>query len=523
MDYSALDLIPLPVLVIDENYRVVFLNKKAKEIYGEVEGECYEVTHSFTQPCYLEQTHPCPVKVIKERGVESYQTVHIHRISGEEVYFYIIACYHKESKTYVEVHVELSDILKALESSQLSSELLLSSGPMVFFLWENSPGWPVKLVSPNVSGLMGYSAEEFTEGKVKYADIIHKDDIDRVSKEVKTYTERHASSWTHEDYRIVTKDGRVKWVLDHTIPIKDERGNITGYYGYVIDITEKHEKEEIFRNLSDASPVGIFLRQGKKFLYVNKALSEITGYSIEELLELDDVLKVIYPKDRKKVRDVIFKRDVGIKGIERYEVRIKRRDGKVRWVQISSETTFYRGFPAGIGVVMDITERKVAELKLKKLALYDKLTQIYNRYALEEFFAKEIAKAERYKIPFSVVFFDVDDFKLINDTYGHKMGDTVLKKLASLIKRHIRKSDILGRYGGEEFLLILPMEKNPITTAEKLRKLVETAVFEKIKVTISLGATTYREGDTMDTILRRVDTALYRAKREGKNRCVYNV
>ena len=519
MDYSAFDFIPLPVLVIDEDYQVIFLNRKAKETYGDREGKCYEITHSFSQPCYTIENCPCPVKYIKEKGLESYHAIHLHKVGGRETYFYVVAGYMPESKTYVELHIDLSHILMALEGSRLSSQLLVSEGPIVFFFWDNSPGWPVRLVSPNVKDLTGYSVEEFLKGDITYADIVHRDDLERVVREVKTYTEGGAPSWTHQDYRIVTKDGKVKWVLDHTTVVKNDQGEVIGYYGYVMDITEKHEKEEIIRNLSDASPVGIFLRQGKRLLYVNQALAEITGYSSEELIELDDVLNIIHPKDRKMVRNVMLKRDAGMKGVERYEVRIKRKDGKIRWVQISSETIFYKGSPAGIGVVVDITERKINEKKLRKLVMYDRLTQIYNRYALEEFLSKELLRAKRYKLPFSIVFFDIDDFKHINDTYGHKMGDMVLKRLARLVKVNIRRADIFGRWGGEEFLIILPLVQEPAAFAEKLRKMVESTVFDKgIKVTISLGVTAYREGDTMDTILRRVDAGLYRAKREGKNR-----
>lgn len=364
--------------------------------------------------------------------------------------------------------------------------------------------------------------EEFVEGKLKYADLIHREDLDSVVKEVKKCTESFLSEQTHKDYRIITKDGKVKWVLDHTVCLRDDRGKVIGYYKYVIDITEKHEEEELFRLLASVSPVGIFLRQGERLVYANEALSDITGYSIEELLALEDLLSLIHPKDRQKVKQVMLKRDMGIKGVKRYEVRIKRKNGKVVWVQISSETVHYKSVPAGVGVVMDITDRKLTENRLKKLALYDRLTGVYNRYALEEFLKKEVAKTCRYKMPLSLLFIDVDNFKQINDTYGHQTGDRVLKHLARLFKNNIRKTDILGRWGGEEFLLIMPSGTSAVAVAEKLRRIVEETVFDgKIKITVSIGITTCREGDTVDTILRKVDTALYKAKSEGKNRVFY--
>jgi len=502
MDYSSFENLPVALLVIDEKYNVVYANKKAKELYGM-------------------EFYPRVAKIIKQQGLENYQTVYVHTTKeGRENYIYVITSYNKENNTYIEIHIELSQVLKAFEYVKLSPELFLTSGPMVFFFLEDAVGWSVKLVSPNVKNLTGYSAEEFVERKLKYIDLIHKEDLDKVAKELKACTEGPLSKQTHEDYRIITKDGKVKWVLDHTVCLKDDKGKVIGYYKHVVDITEKHEKEELFRSSASASPVGIFLRQGKRLIYANEALSKITGYSVEELLSLEDLLSLIHPKDRGKVKKVMIQRDMGKKGVKKYEVRIKRKDGKVVWVQISSETVHYKSAPAEVGVVMDITDRKLTENKLKKLALYDRLTGVYNRYALEEFLKKEVAKARRYKMPFSLLFIDVDNFKQINDTYGHQAGDRVLKQLARLFKNNIRKTDIPGRCGGDEFLLIVHSE--PLVVAEKLRRIVEETVFnEKIKITVSIGIATYHEGDTIETILRKADSALYKAKSEGKNRVFY--
>ncbi len=122
---------------------------------------------------------------------------------------------------------------------------------------------------------------------------------------------------------------------------------------------------------------------------------------------------------------------------------------------------------------------------------------------------------------FSVIIFDIDNFKLLNDTYGHLVGDSVLKSIAKEIKRVIRRSDILGRYGGEEFLIILPKTKDPYSVAEKIRKVIESMDLEKgIRVTISVGGTVYKKGDTVDSIISRADEALYLAKQSGKNQTV---
>ncbi|MGB9874298.1 MAG: PAS domain-containing protein, partial [Hydrogenobacter sp.] len=216
MDYSSFENLPIVLLVIDEKYRVVYANKKAKELYGM-------------------EFYPHVVKIMKQQGLENYQTVYVHTTKeGRENYIYVIASYNKENNTYIEIHIELSQVLKAFEYVKLSPELFLTNGPMVFFFLEDAVGWSVKLVSPNVKDLTGYSVEEFVERKLKYIDLIHKEDLDKVVKELKECTEGPLSEQTHEDYRIITKDGKVKWVLDHTVCLKDDKGKVIGYYKYVV-------------------------------------------------------------------------------------------------------------------------------------------------------------------------------------------------------------------------------------------------------------------------------------------------
>ncbi len=521
MNFSLFDLIPEPVLVVDENYKVIYLNKKAKETY-EVKGDtCFEITHNFFSPCYEYGEHPCPVKIIKDRGLWSAGAVHVHRTKKGDKYFYVIAS--SGEGFYVELHVNLSDLSNSFEFSRLKPELLLSSGPIVFFLRENKEGWPVRLVSPNVKNMFGYSAEDFISGAVSYKELIHPEDLPRVAKEVKLYTETKAPSWTHEDYRIITKDGKIKWVLDHTVPVFDDSGNITHYYGYIIDITEKHEKGELFRKLAENNPNGVILYdfEENKIMYANKSFAEITEYSLKEILSLKSILVMVHPRDKDVVRKYIRKRLSGEKNTFTYAVRVRTKTGRIRWVKVTSSVITYGGKERSLVTIVDITNEKIRERKLRELATRDQLTRSYNRHALVMFLEKHLYLAQRYGTPFSVILIDIDNFKKINDTYGHITGDKVLKTLARVVKRNLRRTDIFGRWGGEEFLIILPFNDNPYPVAEKIRRVVSEHRFEKVEhITISLGATSYIEGDDMDSIITRADEALYEAKRLGKNRVV---
>jgi diguanylate cyclase (GGDEF)-like protein len=169
---------------------------------------------------------------------------------------------------------------------------------------------------------------------------------------------------------------------------------------------------------------------------------------------------------------------------------------------------------------LDITERKQMERKLKQLAEIDSLTGIYNRRIFFNFLKGELNRSLRYDRKLSLIMFDIDFFKEINDTYGHDIGDDVLRKIVKTVKKHIRKTDILARYGGEEFMIISPETnvRDAKLLAEKIRSAIEKIKFSNFKVTISLGASASKKKDNVSSFIKRADKALYRAKENGRNR-----
>jgi diguanylate cyclase (GGDEF)-like protein len=169
----------------------------------------------------------------------------------------------------------------------------------------------------------------------------------------------------------------------------------------------------------------------------------------------------------------------------------------------------------------EIAIRRKLERELIVAATVDKLTQIYNRRKLEDIIHQEIDRAKRYEIPLSLIMLDLDDFKSVNDTYGHLVGDDVLRTVASIIKSNIRASDSAGRWGGEEFMILVPETglERARGLAEKIRHLIASHHFDQsCCITISLGLSEFQPGDTFDSFISRADNALYRAKTNGKNR-----
>jgi diguanylate cyclase (GGDEF)-like protein len=169
--------------------------------------------------------------------------------------------------------------------------------------------------------------------------------------------------------------------------------------------------------------------------------------------------------------------------------------------------------------LVDITMEKEREKGLFHLATTDKLTKLLNRHAGIKMFENLLYQAQMYGVPFSLLMLDIDDFKKLNDELGHLAGDLALRKAAKAIKKGIRKGDIAIRWGGEEFLILLPHTADPLPIGEKIKKLINAISIDGYgPLSVSVGATTYREGDTIDSMVQRADSALYSAKRIGKNR-----
>ena len=179
-----------------------------------------------------------------------------------------------------------------------------------------------------------------------------------------------------------------------------------------------------------------------------------------------------------------------------------------------------------LGFILMIKER--ADRKIRKLALTDPLTEVLNRRAFMDHAEQELAFAQRNRLPISVIMLDVDHFKAINDRHGHLTGDLVLVNLVRLLARRLRAQDIIGRYGGEEFCILLPgtSDAGVHAAAESLRQVVESATLaEDTSVTISLGISVYtpspgHPGIDFSALLEDADNALYQAKREGRNRTI---
>ncbi len=169
----------------------------------------------------------------------------------------------------------------------------------------------------------------------------------------------------------------------------------------------------------------------------------------------------------------------------------------------------------------DITKMYLKSREFEKRAFYDELTKIFNRSKFNEMLEYEIERKNRYGYDLSLIIFDIDNFKQINDTYGHLKGDQVLKEVSSIVKNSVRSTDLVARWGGEEFAVLLNScsLENAVKVAENIRKNIEKFFqLKELPITCSFGVAEFKEYDTKESFIHEADKALYKAKNRGKNR-----
>jgi len=260
------------------------------------------------------------------------------------------------------------------------------------------------------------------------------------------------------------------------------------------------------------------------FKKLSNSWQDVLGWSLEELMS-KPMIEFIHSDDVYNTVIMIQNLTEG-RNIVDFENRYLCKDGTYRWIQWRSNSVVDR--EVIYAVARDVTQHKELEFKLKEAnkelkrkAISDSLTNVFNHQFITEALKKKIEVAKRYKQELSILMLDLDNFKGVNDTYGHLVGDEVLIEVVEKIKACMRKADFLGRYGGEEFLLVLPRTdlEGASTLAERIRRNIEKSTFkeEDLKVTVSIGVTSYKSHDCSD-LINDADACMYRAKRLGKNR-----
>lgn len=286
------------------------------------------------------------------------------------------------------------------------------------------------------------------------------------------------------------------------------------------------ESEQKFQSVFEQAAVGIArVSPAGTFLEVNQKLCDIVGYSKEELIKIT-FQKITHPNDLDIDLSLLQQMLNNERDTYKLEKRYFHKNGSIIWISFTASLikTSAAEPKYFVAVIEDISARKKMEHELINRATHVALTGLCNRTTLNEKLDYEIDRASRYSRSLSLMMIDIDHFKLINDNYGHQTGDNVLIELGKIFKKIIRRADHAGRFGGEEFLLVLPEldNKQALVLAERLRQQVEALsvkIGEKsINVTVSIGISSYPEnGKEVDSLIKACDDAMYKAKENGRN------
>jgi diguanylate cyclase (GGDEF)-like protein/PAS domain S-box-containing protein len=286
--------------------------------------------------------------------------------------------------------------------------------------------------------------------------------------------------------------------------------------------------EKLFRSTYDSAAIGMaLLNLGGRFIKANQALCNIVGYTEEELCQ-KTFAEITHPDDLEANRSLMRELVAGACVNYQMEKRYFHKDGRIIWILLTGSATHDSRNEVLYFVVQiqDINEQKALQEKLKTQAFQDYLTGLPNRRHFMEQAAIELARVARYGGELSLLMVDVDNFKKVNDTYGHQTGDRVLQKLGEVSKAILRDVDLIGRIGGEEFAILLPETdgEKAREVAERLRVAIahESLILEMgvpLQFTVSIGVATIADhAINLDTFLARADTALYHAKTTGRNK-----
>lgn len=379
-----------------------------------------------------------------------------------------------------------------------------------------------KDLNPSWTRTLGWSVAELVN--TPWLDLVHPEDR-RIAVEGEERLLLRQQTGACE-YRLRCKDGRYRWVVWNA-SADLERQEV---FATMRDITDSKLMQEAlkssvrkYRTFFDSAGDAVFVHDfSERLLDVNRVACERLGYSREELLRMpmDQIKKtqttISAPQLLKKIKD---------NGHVSFEAHHRAKDGRELLVWTNAQRTEYDGLPAVLSICRDISERKRIENELRSLAITDSLTGAWNRRYFLSRGKEELSRGLRYKTPFALLILDIDFFKLINDTYGHDIGDEVLKSLTKYCRRELRETDVFARFGGEEFAVLLPQisRENTLLTAERLRAAVADMpmkqISETFSITVSIGISLFKGQDTsIEELIKQADQAMYRAKKLGRNR-----
>lgn len=502
------------LLVINAQGNICLANPAAEELFGRSHQQLLE--YSFGLPIGSDQ----PTEIFIQHPQQDYIVAQMR-----------VADIHWQSeKAYLVSLRNITDNYQAAQALIQSEEKyrqIVETATEGIWIIDNHD--KTTFVNQQMAQMLGYTIEEMMSKRL--FEFIDPQDFNEVEKKLKK--RRQGIAETH-DFKFRCRNGSELWTIISTNPLFDEQGNYLGSLGMITDITKRKKMEQalcesetrlegILTSIQDVvwSTNATFTQT----IYLNSAAQIIYGYPLEEFYNNPNIwLKIIHPDDQELIQ---YHRQVLLEtGSTEYHYRIMRPDSRIRWIYTRIRV-FYNEAGEVLrvdGIDSDITEKKEAEEQLQYNATHDPLTHLPNRILFMDRLEHAIERRKRRSdFSFAVLFLDLDEFKVINDSLGHAIGDQLLQNIALRLQKSLRSDDTLARLGGDEFTILLE-DIDDIKDAIKIAKRIHQDltkpfnlegqdIFINTSIGIALSMPTYA---TAAEILRDADTAMYRAKANGK-------
>ena len=402
----------------------------------------------------------------------------------------------------------------------------------------------IEYVNPRFTEITGYNSDE----------VMHKNP--RILQSGKMEKKIYLDLWEHlsegkvwkGEFHNKRKNGELYWEEARIAPIKNAEGVTIHYVAIKIENTQRKEYENQVKALLDEQKaildsriVGIVKLKARKILWLNEEFANMHGYAPSELI--GESMRILYP-DEDSYNDFGQKVYPLLQTGEtvRINIQFRYKDGTLKWFKIGGGQ-LHSASDESIWSFVDITEQKSMESEINHLAFYDVLTQLPNRRLLDDRLEQSLSKSTRSGLYSALMFLDLDNFKPLNDTYGHHVGDFLLIEAAKRLRKHIREVDTIARFGGDEFIIIVNDLNEDMNISMKLARKVADKIRRSLakpyhltipadthpkmkvthKCTTSIGAALFQDHkEKQEDILKWADDAMYQAKKQGGNKVVFS-
>lgn len=456
------------------------------------------------------------------------QLTHSFNQMSEHVETYVNSLHEKESVLSSQFE-KIRLVERELQESELRLRSIVDNSSAVIYI--KSAEGQYLLVNSAFENIFGKVKEEVLR-RTDYQIFEHGIAHTVVNNDKRVMEEGEAQQF---EETFLTSQG-LRHFISVKFPIRDEKQQIYAVGGIATDITERKKAEneravhygqmQLAEQVFRLGGEGILIADHDyRILDVNPAYERITGFSKVELLR----------RDTSSIFGISLEQGVSHEGVMkalkfhdfwRGEIVAQKADGELipLLLNISAIRNIVGEVDKYIALFSDISEQKDAQVKLQHLAHHDNLTGLANRLLLEDRVNQAIARAQREEVMLAVIFIDLDNFKYINDSLGHKMGDSLLRTLSERLKAHVRASDTVARLGGDEFVILMENVAHTASVSqlcEKLRNEIEKPIVvadKQMFVSSSIGVAVYPEdGRDFNVLFKNADTAMYEAKENGKN------